>query len=87
MKRVLYFAALATTAAGISLSGCVERKITVISNPEGALLTLNDVEVGRTPVTVPFTWYGDYDVQIRADKDVAATALARNREQVGGLRA
>ena len=26
---------------------------------------LNDQEVGRSPVTVPFTWYGDYDVVIR----------------------
>ncbi|MFQ6048696.1 MAG: PEGA domain-containing protein [Phycisphaerae bacterium] len=33
----------------------------------GALVYLNDEEAGRTPVTVPFTWYGDYDVVIRKD--------------------
>ena len=29
---------------------------------------MNDVEVGRTPVTVPFTWYGDYDLRFRLEK-------------------
>jgi hypothetical protein len=49
------------------LAGCVERQITVTSEPAGALVYISDVEVGRTPVTIPFTWYGDYDVQLRAD--------------------
>ena len=26
---------------------------------------LNDQDVGRSPVRVPFTWYGDYDIVIR----------------------
>ena len=29
---------------------------------------LNDDEVGRTPVTVPFTFYGVYDVRLEQDK-------------------
>ena len=57
--------ALAVAAAG--LGGCLERDITVTSEPAGALVFLNDVEVGRTPVTVPFTWHGDYDVMLRLD--------------------
>jgi len=47
------------------LAGCVERTITISSEPKGALVFLNDKEVGRTPVTVPFQWYGDYDVILR----------------------
>lgn len=43
-------------------TGCVERTITVRSDPPGALVTINEVEKGRTPVTFPFTWYGDYRV-------------------------
>ena len=46
----------------LALAGCVERTITVRSNPPGALVTVNEVEQGRTPVTFPFTWYGDYRV-------------------------
>jgi len=45
--------------------GCVEREMTITSAPAGALVFVSDVEVGRTPVTVPFTWYGDYDVIVR----------------------
>lgn len=54
----------------LSLTGCIERKITVGSDPSGALVTLNDEEVGRTPITVPFVWNGDYDVILRLDKNV-----------------
>jgi hypothetical protein len=48
-------------------AGCVERTITITSEPAGALVHLNDEEVGRTPVTVPFTFYGKYDVRVEAD--------------------
>jgi PEGA domain len=57
------------TLAG--LGGCVERKLTIGSAPEGALVMVNDVEVGRTPVTVPFLWYGNYDLRFRLEKNVA----------------
>ena len=49
------------------LSGCVERTITVTSEPAGSLVFLNDEEVGRTPLTVPFTYYGTYDVRMEHD--------------------
>lgn len=44
--------------------------MTIGSDPPGALVWVNDVEVGRTPVTVPFEWYGDYDLKFRLDKNV-----------------
>jgi hypothetical protein len=37
------------------------------SDPPGALVYLNNQEVGRTPVTRDFKWYGDYDVQLRLE--------------------
>ena len=46
------------------LAGCVERTITVRTDPPGALVSVNDVEQGRTPVTFPFTWYGKYRVLV-----------------------
>lgn len=51
----------------VGFAGCVERTITIQSEPKGALVYLNDKEVGRTPVTVPFEWYGDYDVVLRKE--------------------
>jgi hypothetical protein len=46
------------------LGGCVRRTITVTTEPPGALCWLNGAEVGRTPVTVDFLHYGEYDVQL-----------------------
>lgn len=52
-------------AAGLILAGgCVERKLTIVTQPEDAVVWLNDEEIGRTPVTVNFRWYGDYRVRI-----------------------
>lgn len=47
--------------------GCVQRTLSITSDPPGALVWLNDQEVGRTPLEVPFTFYGVYDVRLEAD--------------------
>jgi hypothetical protein len=52
---------------GAATSGCVQRTLTVKSNPPEALVYLNGMEVGRTPVTRDFTWYGWYDVELRKE--------------------
>ena len=48
----------------VVLCGCVERKLTIVTEPSEAIVWLNDEEIGATPVTVNFNWYGDYRVQI-----------------------
>jgi hypothetical protein len=45
-------------------TGCVQRTISITSEPPGALVWLNDREVGRTPVDVEFLYYGTYDVRL-----------------------
>jgi hypothetical protein len=57
----------------------VRRTITVESDPPGALLWLNDNEIGRTPTTVPFTWYGTYSVRLEMDgyETLSTTAKVR----------
>jgi hypothetical protein len=45
-------------------TGCVERTIRITSEPSGALVWLNDREIGRTPVDVGFVHYGTYDVRL-----------------------
>ena len=46
------------------LSGCVERKLTINTEPQGALVVLNDEEIGESPVTTSFNWYGDYCIRV-----------------------
>ena len=46
------------------LSGCVERKLTINTEPQGAIVALNDEEIGISPVTIEFNWYGDYNIRI-----------------------
>lgn len=57
----------AALAAAFWSTGCVERQLSITSEPSGALVYLSDVEVGRTPLTVDFEWYGDYEVILRSD--------------------
>lgn len=45
--------------------GCVERNLTINTEPAGALVFLNGEELGEAPVTVGFQWYGDYRVLCR----------------------
>jgi hypothetical protein len=59
-KSLLLFCALLVGAAG-----CVERKLTINTNPAGAQVFLNDEEIGVSPVTASFNWYGDYNITIR----------------------
>ena len=51
-------------AVALVLCGCVERKLTINTEPKGALVVLNDEEIGESPVTVNFKWYGDYSIRI-----------------------
>lgn len=62
-RRIAYKSAL--ILAFSLLSGCVERTVSINTEPQGATVILNDQEVGKSPVKVPFTWYGDYDIIIR----------------------
>ncbi len=63
-RRDLTLGLLAAVILSIALGGCVERKLTVNTIPQGALVALNDEEIGRAPVTTSFNWYGDYNVRI-----------------------
>ena len=63
--------------ATLLLTGCVERKLTINTEPAGAMVTLNDEQIGESPVTVSFNWYGDY--WVRAGKEGYET-LQTHRE-------
>ena len=59
---LLFFAGL-----NLSLSGCVERRYTIRTNPPGALVTANDEEIGASPASRQFTYYGDRKVELKLD--------------------
>jgi hypothetical protein len=58
---------LLTLMFGACASGCVERRMTVRSNPPGALLYVDDYEVGVTPVTTSFIYYGTRKIRLVKD--------------------
>jgi hypothetical protein len=64
-RAILIFSLIATGVA--TVGGCVDKMLTVKTDPPGALVFLNGVEVGRSPVTRDFVWYGTYDVAVRKD--------------------
>lgn len=63
-KRSLLALAAFSLSVCLLLTGCVERKLTINTQPQEALIVLNDEEIGTSPVTVNFNWYGDYCVRI-----------------------
>jgi hypothetical protein len=46
------------------LSGCVERRLHVRTDPPGAEVTVNGERIGRSPATWRFTHYGDALVEV-----------------------
>ena len=48
-------------------SGCVHRRMTIESNPVGALVLLDGKEIGYTPVSHDFTYYGTREVTLIKD--------------------
>lgn len=51
----------------ILTSGCIERQLKINTTPQGAMVELNDEQIGETPATVSFNWYGDYYVRMAKD--------------------
>lgn len=64
---------------GVGSSGCVERLLVVRSEPSGALVELDEQEVGRTPLQREFLWYGTYDVTVSKQGYEAIKTTAKLR--------
>ena len=47
--------------------GCVTRRVTILSNPPGALVYIDNQEVGVTPVSTKFTYYGTREIRLVRD--------------------
>jgi hypothetical protein len=51
----------------MGLCGCVERRMTVRSNPPGAILYVDNYEIGPTPISTGFTYYGTREFKLVKD--------------------
>ena len=58
---------LALLLAVLCLPGCVRRRMTIRTNTPGAVVKIDHQEIGRTPVSTEFTFYGTRQVQIIKD--------------------
>ena len=56
--------ALAILMLPLVLGGCLERRISITSEPPGALVVLNDVELGVTPLETSFRDFGVYELRV-----------------------
>ncbi|MFM9059822.1 MAG: PEGA domain-containing protein [Planctomycetaceae bacterium] len=48
-------------------AGCVQRRMTIRSNPPGALVYVDDYQIGTTPVSHDFVYYGTRKVRLVKD--------------------
>lgn len=53
--------------SAIAAMGCVERKVTIRTEPSGATLLLDSAPAGQTPYTFPFIHYGVREIIIKKD--------------------
>lgn len=51
----------------IAQAGCVHRRVTINSYPQGALVKVDGKDLGYTPASFDFTWYGTREVQLMMD--------------------
>jgi hypothetical protein len=61
----------------LASTGCVQRRMLIRSQPEGAMVTIDRQAIGQTPVSVPFTYYGTREIQL--EKDGYQTIQVRQR--------
>jgi hypothetical protein len=57
----------ATALLSLFFGGCVQRRMTIRSNPPGAQVYVDDQEIGRTPVSTDFTYYGKRNIRLVKD--------------------
>lgn len=58
---------LALLVGCVVLTGCVHRRVTISSSPPGALVKVDGRDIGYTPASLDFTWYGTREVQLLMD--------------------
>jgi hypothetical protein len=65
MRRFVMLAA--AVAIALPATGCVQRRMTIRSNPPGALVYVDDYQIGTTPVSHDFVYYGTRKIRLVKD--------------------
>jgi PEGA domain len=65
MRRMYGWLLAAACAAG--LTGCVERRFVVTTDPPGAMVLVNNRPLGSAPADGRFDYYGTYEFTLIAD--------------------
>lgn len=58
---------LVTALVVLPATGCVQRRMTIRSNPPGALVYVDDYQIGTTPVSTDFVYYGTRKIRLVKD--------------------
>ena len=66
--RSALLAAVLLVATTVAVCGCVQRRMTIRSDPPGALVYIDDHEIGTTPISTPFTYYGKRNIRLVKDR-------------------
>lgn len=72
-RLLLCLLALATLLA----SGCVRRRMTVRTNPPGAVVSVDNQVIGTTPAATSFVYYGPREFRIEKDGYRTETIIRR----------
>lgn len=75
MKRWTLIALLVLLSA--SQFGCVHRRMTIRSVPSGALVKVDGEEIGYTPASVDFTYYGTREITLTKDGYETQTVMQK----------
>jgi hypothetical protein len=57
--------------------GCVHRRMTIHSDPPGALAKVDGKVIGYTPASFDYIWYGEREVQVLKDGYETQTQLVK----------
>lgn len=65
--KLLWCMALMAVVYLMTTTGCVRRRLTIRSDPPGATVYVDQREIGVTPVSTPFTYYGTRNFVVTKD--------------------
>jgi hypothetical protein len=67
VRRCRFAAGVLLALAFVQTTGCVQRRLTIRSNPPGARVFVGDNEIGTTPVATDFVYYGTRKIRLVKD--------------------
>jgi len=66
-KKSLRWSIALVLLAAMLAGGCMRRRMTIRSDPPGAVVVVDGYELGTTPLTHDFTFYGDRNIRLIKD--------------------